>query len=88
MEATATGRMFINPWILCPLSYFGCSQPRPNVDLLIDVYEHNSSSCKECEPTFVFENTSSPKMVYSPVVVTAKAAGIVAVEASVADIGQ
>ncbi|BFI27638.1 hypothetical protein MPTK2_2g12010 [Marchantia polymorpha subsp. ruderalis] len=46
------------------------------------------SSCKECEPTFVFETTSSPKMVYSPVVVTAKAAGVVAVEASVADIGQ
>lgn len=30
----------------------------------------------------------SPKMVYSPLVVTAKAAGVVAVEASVADIGQ
>ncbi|KAG6554289.1 hypothetical protein Mapa_004205 [Marchantia paleacea] len=46
------------------------------------------SSCKECEPTFVFETTSSPKMFYAPAVVTAKAAGVEAVEASVSNIGQ
>ncbi|KAL3696115.1 hypothetical protein R1sor_010191 [Riccia sorocarpa] len=46
------------------------------------------SSCKECEPTFVFETTSSPKMFYAPVVVASKAAGVATVEAAFSDIGQ
>ncbi|OAE29057.1 hypothetical protein AXG93_146s1340 [Marchantia polymorpha subsp. ruderalis] len=44
--------------------------------LVFDILAY-SSSCKECEPTFAFETSSSPKMSYAPVALAAtKAAGV------------
>ncbi|KAG6554288.1 hypothetical protein Mapa_004204 [Marchantia paleacea] len=39
------------------------------------------SSCKECEPTFVFETSSSAKMFYAPVVVATKVVEVQTIEA-------
>ncbi|BFI27639.1 hypothetical protein MPTK2_2g12020 [Marchantia polymorpha subsp. ruderalis] len=47
------------------------------------------SSCKECEPTFAFETSSSPKMSYAPVALAAtKAAGVESVAAVFNDMDQ
>ncbi|BBN01453.1 hypothetical protein MPTK1_2g07500 [Marchantia polymorpha subsp. ruderalis] len=46
------------------------------------------SSCKECEPVFIFETISSLTLLYAPVVVAAKAAGMETVELFDSGIGQ
>ncbi|BFI07435.1 hypothetical protein MPTK1_2g12030 [Marchantia polymorpha subsp. ruderalis] len=47
------------------------------------------SSCKECyEPTFGIETTSSPAMIYAPVLLATEAAGVARVAAVFTDIGQ
>ncbi|OAE29058.1 hypothetical protein AXG93_146s1350 [Marchantia polymorpha subsp. ruderalis] len=46
-----------------------------------------NSSCKECyEPTFGIETTSSPAMIYAPVLLATEAAGVARVAAVFTDI--